>query len=42
MIGRLHSDVSDQDRYMLNGVDVKVKLVPYIDSFILMANDGAA
>ena len=36
MMGRLHSDVFAQDRYMLNGVDVKIKLTPSKDSFNLL------
>lgn len=39
MMGRLHSDIFVQDRYMLNGVDVKVKLTPSKDVFNIIAND---
>jgi hypothetical protein len=40
-MSRLHSDIFAQHRYMLNGVDVKVKLVPSKDSFNLVAHDGS-
>ena len=39
MLGRLHADIFFQDRYMLNEVGVKIKLVRSKDSFCLM---GAA
>lgn len=39
MMGRLHSDIFAQDRYMLNGVDVKIKLTPSKYNFNLMAED---
>jgi len=39
MMGRLHADIFFQDRYMLNEVGVKIKLVRSKDSFCLM---GAA
>ena len=39
MMGRLHSDVFAEDRYMLNGVDVKIKLTPSKDSFNLLTAD---
>ena len=37
MIGPIHSDIFFQDRHMLNGVDVKVKLIRSSDAFCLMA-----
>ena len=37
MIGRIHSDIFFQDRYMLNEVNVKVRLVRNKDSFCLMS-----
>lgn len=42
MIGRLHSDIMNQDRYLINGVDVKIKLSPSKPTFHLMAADGGA
>ena len=40
LLGRVHADVFMQDRYLLNGVDVKLRLVRSKDAFSLMA-DGA-
>ena len=37
MIGPIHSDIFFQDRHMLNGVDVKLKLIRSNDGFSLMA-----
>ncbi|KAK2193302.1 hypothetical protein NP493_16g12037 [Ridgeia piscesae] len=37
MMGRLHVDLFFQDRYLLNGVDIKVRLVQSKDTFALMA-----
>lgn len=37
MIGPIHSDIFFQDRHMLNGVDVKLKLIRSSNSFSLMA-----
>ena len=37
MMGRLHVDMFLQDRILLNGVDVKIRLVRSKDSFALMA-----
>ena len=39
MMGKLHSDLFFQDRYMLNGVDLKIRLVRSKDAFGLMATD---
>lgn len=36
MIGRLHSDMFTQERYLLNGVDVKIKLTPSKETFHLI------
>jgi hypothetical protein len=41
MMGKLHSDLFFQDRYLLNGVDVKIRLVRSKDAFALMAEDAA-
>ena len=37
MMGRLHVDLFFQDHYLLNGVDIKVRLVQSKDTFALMA-----
>ena len=41
MIGRLHCDIFHQERYLLNGVDVKIRLIPSKSPFNLMAAAGA-
>ena len=41
MMGRLHIDLFFQDRYLHNGVDVKVRLVQSKDTFALMADGNA-
>lgn len=41
MMGRLHADIFVQDRYMINGVDVKIKLTSSKATFNLMAPDGS-
>ena len=40
MIGRIHSDIFFQDRYMLSEVNVKVRLVRNKDSFCLMSGEA--
>ena len=40
MIGRIHSDIFFQDRYMLNEVNVKVRLVRNKDSFCLTSGEA--
>lgn len=42
MLGRLHTDIMHQERYMINGVDVKIRLIPSKSIFHLIANDAAA
>ncbi|KAK2161921.1 hypothetical protein NP493_1552g00023 [Ridgeia piscesae] len=37
MMGRLHVDLFFQDRYLLNGVDIKVRMVQSKDTFAFMA-----
>ena len=37
MVGRLHVDLFLQDKFLLNGVDVKIRLVRSKDAFSLMA-----
>ena len=37
MIGRLHCDIFHQERYLLNGVDVKIRLIPSKNSFNIMS-----
>ena len=34
MMGRLHSDIMHQERYLINGVDVKIRLIPSKVPFI--------
>ena len=41
MIGRLHCDIFQQDRYLLNGMEMQVKLIPSKEKFHLMG-DGTA
>lgn len=41
MMGRLHTDLMHQERYMLPGVDVKIKLIPSKSAFNLIAHDRA-
>ena len=38
MVGRLHADIFFQDRYMLNEVNVKIKLVRSKDAFCVMSD----
>ena len=42
LIGRIHSDIFFQDRFMLNEVNVKVELVTNKDSFCLMSCEANA
>jgi hypothetical protein len=37
MIGRIHSDIFFQERYMLNEVNVRIKLIKSNDAFCLMS-----
>lgn len=37
MIGRLHCDIFHQERYLLNNVDVKIRLIPSKNTFNIMA-----
>ena len=37
MMGRLHCDIFHQEKFMLNGVDVKIRLIPSKNVFNLMA-----
>ena len=39
MLGRIHADMFFQDRYLLNEVNVKIKLVMSRNSFWLMAGE---
>ncbi|KAK7095801.1 hypothetical protein V1264_005166 [Littorina saxatilis] len=39
MMGRLHADIMHQERYMMNGVDVKIRLIPSKNIFHLMSPD---
>ena len=38
MMGRLHVDLFIQDKFLLNGIDVKIRLVRSKDAFSLMAD----
>ena len=38
LIGPIHGDIFFQDRHLINGVDLKVKLIPSSNSFCLMAS----
>eukprot|EP00745_Piridium_sociabile_P016480 TRINITY_DN24483_c1_g2_i1.p1 TRINITY_DN24483_c1_g2~~TRINITY_DN24483_c1_g2_i1.p1 ORF type:complete len:437 (+),score=66.11 TRINITY_DN24483_c1_g2_i1:2267-3577(+) len=40
MMGRLHTSITNQDRYLINGVDVKITLSPTKSAFNLMATAG--
>ena len=40
MIGRLHVDLFLQDKFLINGVDVKTRLVRSKSAFALMAGGG--
>jgi hypothetical protein len=40
MIGRIHTDIFFQERYMLNEVNVKIKLIRSNNAFCLMATGG--
>ena len=42
MLGRLHTVIMHQERYMINGVDVKIRLIPSKSIFHLMAHDAVA
>ena len=42
MMGRLHVDLFFQERYLLNGVDVKIRLMQSKDALALMADGGDA
>lgn len=41
MIGKLHLDMMYQERYLLNGVDIKLRLIPNYDKFCLMVAGNA-
>jgi hypothetical protein len=40
MIGRIHTDIFFQERYMLNEVNAQIKLIRSNDAFCLMATGG--
>ena len=40
MIGRIHGDMFFQERYMLNEVELRIRLTRSKDVFCLMAADG--
>jgi hypothetical protein len=37
LIGRLHGDIFNQEKFLLNGVDLRIKLVRSRDNFVLMS-----
>src|SRR5436190_21021720 len=39
MIGHLHADIFNQEKFLLNGVEMRVRLVRSRDSFNLLATD---
>lgn len=41
LIGKLHADMFHQPRYLLNGVDIKLKLIKNPDKITLMAADNS-
>lgn len=42
MVGKIHSDIFFQDKYLPNGVDVRVRLIRNKDSFCLMSQEDNA
>ena len=40
MIGNLHCDIFNQEKFLLNGVDMKVRLIRSRDAFSLLGNEG--
>ncbi|KAJ8021255.1 hypothetical protein HOLleu_38401 [Holothuria leucospilota] len=42
LLGRIHCDVFHMNRYMMKGVNLKLKLIPNSDAFALMTANGAA
>ena len=42
LMGRLHLDISNQDRLLLNGVDVRIKLIRSKNEFCLMSSEADA
>ncbi|KAL6416707.1 hypothetical protein ACFW04_011470 [Cataglyphis niger] len=42
LIGHLHCDVFNQDKFLINGVEVRLRLVRSKDSFCLMDNNGTS
>jgi hypothetical protein len=41
VIGKVHGDIFRQERFLLNGVDLKLKLIRNPDKFVLMAANDA-
>ena len=37
MIGGLHADIFNQNRYMINGVTIKLRMIRFKDCFVLMS-----
>jgi hypothetical protein len=42
LMGNIHHDLFNQDRFLLNGVEMRVKFIKTKDAFNLMSKDGAA
>lgn len=42
LIGHLHCDVFNQDKFLINGVEVRLRLVRSKDSFCLMESNGSS
>ena len=41
LMGKLHLDLMQQDRFMINGIDIKLRLTPSKNSFCLLTNTPA-
>ena len=41
LVGRIHSDLFFQEKLLLNGINVRIKLIPNKDKFVLMAVENA-
>jgi hypothetical protein len=39
VLGKLHADIFNQQRYLLNGVDLTIKLLRNTDKLVLMGAD---
>ena len=41
LVSRIHSDLFFQEKLLLNGINVRIKLIPNKDKFVLMAAENA-